>query len=211
MKRSAFAEGVSVAMAGLLLYGVMAGIESGLGMDLTVAAILEELGKAMVVLGFGWYGRRAAHEGPLPRLAQRRALGLARGLSLGLVAVAVFAGAENMAFLVAFREAGILARLLWSLPVHLVAALLEALGVVFLFRGMEGRANFRARLVGVFLWSSSLCLAGVWHRGANALVSVRLASSTFAAGVVIANLLFLVLLSQFLKQAYIGGFLHGAE
>jgi drug/metabolite transporter (DMT)-like permease len=95
--------------------------------------------------------------------------------------------------------------------VHLVAALAEALGVLFLFRNLEGKRTLRRTLVGISLGFASLCLAGAWHMGANVLVSERLDPMVFAAGVVSANLLFLLLLSQFLKQAYLGGFLHGAD
>jgi hypothetical protein len=204
-------DGVLAVTAGLLLYAVAAGLETVLRTGLWSSTLLEELGKAVVLLVFGGTWRNTARAGRTVRQARSRALGLARGLSLGLVAIAVFAGAENMAYFLAFREAGVLARLFWSLPVHLVAGLVEALGTVLLFRCLERKPGFRARLGGMSLWFSSLCLACAWHGGANGLVSGHLASSTFLGGIVIANLLFLVLLSQFLKQAYLGGFLHGAD
>ena len=136
-------------------------------------------------------------------------MALARGLSLGLVAVAVFAGAENLAYLIAFQEAGVLARLLWSLPVHLVAALAEALGVLLLFRWRgSGPAEARGRLPLVGEPVPGLRLAP-GRQPARLRITSPLRPSRL--GVVIANLLFLVLLLQFLRQAYLGGFLHGAD
>ena len=202
-------DGVLAVLTGLLLYGGAVGSETVLGTNLSGSALLEELGKALLLLTFGWCG--IARAGHCSRQGRARALGLARGLSLGLVAIGVFAGIENLAYLLAFREAGVLARLFWSLPVHLVAGLLEALGVVFLFRGLAGERRPRARVGGVSLWLSSLCLAFAWHRGANLLISAELAPSAFLGGIVLANLLFLFLMAQFLKQAYLGGFLHGAD
>lgn len=207
MNRPAFKDGGIVVMAGLFLYGAAAGVEAGLGAGPAVSAVLEEFGKMVLLLGFGWRGWGSTREGRLPRQIRARILGLARGLSLGLVAVAVFAGAENLAYLVAFQEAGVLARLFWSLPVHLVAGLLEALGVIRVFRGLERAQG----LVGVSLALASLGLACAWHLGANLLLLEHLSSATFLGGVVVANLLFLVLLWQFLKQAYLGGFLYGAD
>jgi hypothetical protein len=201
VKRRAFIEAVLAALAGLLLYAAAAGLETVLDAGPTLSAILEELGKTMLLLVFGWSGRVGAS-------VRQRVLGLARGLSLGLVAVTVFAAAENMAYLLAFQEAGVLARLLWSLPVHLVAALAEAWGVLILLRGRE---TSRRAILGTLCWFAGLCFACAWHIGANALASVHLAASTFAGGVALAILLFLVLMSQFLKQAYLGGFLHGAD
>ena len=136
MKRPAFMDGALAVLTGLLLYGGAVGSETVLGTNLSGSALLEELGKALLLLAFGWCG--TARAGHLSRQGRARARGLARGLSLGLVAIGVFAGIENLAYLLAFREAGVLARLFWSLPVHLVAGLLEALGVVFLFRCLAG-------------------------------------------------------------------------
>lgn len=202
MRRPALQDALVTVGAGVALYGAAAGLETVSGVGLAVSAILEELLKVAVLLVFGWTGRRAMGEGETRRLARSRALGLARGLSLGLVTVTVFAGAENLAYLAAFPEAGVLARLVWSLPVHLVAALTEALGILCLFRW---------RRAGVAFLLGLAALAMAWHATANLLASHQLAFPVFAGGVVAANLLFLVLLSQFLRHAYLGGFLHGAD
>jgi len=139
---------------------------------------------------------------------------MARGLSLGLVAITVFIGVEHLAYCAAFPEAGILTRLLWSLPVHLVAALVEALGALALLQQVnaeaEGRPWARA-LRGPGACCGALALAAAWHGGANLLVSGRLALPVFVTGACLAHLLFLILLSRFLTQAYLGGFLHGAD
>ena len=211
MKHPVCQDGVTAVVAGLLLYAAATGVETFLTAGPMVSAILEELGKMLLLVGFGWSGRSAARERHPLRQARARALGAARGLSLGLVAVVAFAGAENLGYLIAFQEAGILARLLWSLPVHLVAALSEALGVLFLLRCLEGKRDFRPRLVGISAWFAGTGLAMAWHVGANILVSNSLTPSVFAGGVVLANLLFLVFMLLFLRQAYIGGFLHGAD
>lgn len=202
MRNSTFREALVAVTAGLALYGAAAGLGTAGGGGPVFSALLEELLKAALLLGFGWAGRRMGGEDNPRRLARCRALGLARGLSLGLVAVTVFAGAENLAYLAAYREAGVLARLLWSLPVHLVAALLEALGVLCLFRG---------RLAGSAFGCGLVALAMGWHAAANLLAAHRLAFPAFAGGVAVANLLFLILLLQYLRHAYLGGFLHGAD
>ena len=202
-------EGVAAVLAGLLLYGAAAGIEAFAGTGPVAAATVEELGKAALLLGFCWLDRDTVRERNPRREARGRRLRLARRLSLGLVAVTVFVGVENLAYLAVFPEAGVLARLLWSLPVHLTAALLEALGLLLLFDRLAARG--RRRLAGVFLGLGGLGLAWAWHLGANLLVSGRLTSPVFAAGVVVANLCFLVLMVQFLRKAYLGGFLHGAD
>jgi len=202
-------EGAAAVLAGFLLYGLAAGIEAFAGTGPLVAATVEELGKASLLLGFCWQGWKGGPERNPRREARGRLLRLARRLSLGLVAVAVFVGVENLAYLAAFPEAGVLARLLWSLPVHLVAALVEALGFLLVFRRLAG--GRRPGLAGAALGSGGLVLAWAWHLGANLLVSGRLTPKVFTAGVVIANLLFLVLMMQFLRKAYLGGFLHGAD
>jgi len=211
MTRAALLEAGLAGMAGGLLFGLTAGLERHFGAGPISSALLEELGKTVLLLGFGLSGLGSAPDRNPLRAARSRALGLARGLSLGLVAVTLFAGAENIAYLIAFPEFGVLGRLLWSLPVHLVAALLEALGLLFLLRWLGTRSGLRWRLVGVACALAGLALASTWHAAANLLVADRLGPGSFAAGVATALLLFLVLMSQFLRQAYLGGFLHGAE
>jgi hypothetical protein len=130
-------------------------------------------------------------------------MGTARGLSLGLAAVAVFVIAENLAYFSAFPEAGILKRLLWSMPGHLVAALLEALGALGLLRRRDRWGGLLAGL--------SLGLAISWHGALNLLASGTLTLQVFAAVALLANLLLLGLLHLFLDRAYLGGFLHGAD
>lgn len=207
-------EGALAVAAGLALYGASAGIESATGVAPVMGAVVEETAKAALLLLAGWLGRhhpRACHPPQRPRA---RALGMARGLSLGLVAITVFIGMENLVYCSAYPEAGILVRLLWSLPVHLVAALAEALGTLALLKQLDTRSPDRRwvrTLRGPGVWIGSLACATAWHGGANLLVSDRLAWPIFLAGASLATLLCLVLLSRFLTQAYLGGFLHGAD
>lgn len=185
------------------LFGLAASLERGFDLGPVAGAWLEEVGKTLLLLGFGLLWSRRIVPERQPRRAERtRALGIARGLSLGLVAVSVFVLIENLAFFAAFPEAGILDRLLWSTPGHLVAALLEALGLLALLRG----ERFGPLRAGV-----ALILAGGWHTGLNLLASGPLAGSYFLAGSAVALLAALTLLFLFLGQAYLGGFLHGAD
>lgn len=210
MRRSASLDAALAGLAGCLLFGAAASVERGLGLGPKGSACLEELGKSVLLLAFGWFSQGAFLERNPLRQARFRALGCARGLSLGLVAVTVFAGAENLAYLIAFPEFGVLGRLLWSLPVHLVAALVEALSLLFLLRGWSLETGPRWRLAGCACAVGGLGLASAWHATANVLVSEPLVPGVFTGGVAISLLLFLVLLSQFHRRAYLGGFLHGA-
>lgn len=195
--------------AGGLLFGAAAGLEGRLGAGPLLSALLEEAGKVTLLLLFGGLGQGPARGLATRRETRSRGLALARGLSLGLVAVTVFAGAENLAYLLAFPEFGVLERLLWSLPVHLVAGLLEALGVLFLFRWLETKSGFRWRAAGLASCLGALGLAVCWHGAANLLAAEHPAA--VPGGAVVAFLLFLVLLPQFLGRAYLGGFLHGTD
>ena len=202
-------EGASAILAGFLFFGVAAGVERFLGMGPGGSALLEELGKALLLAAFCGPLVPALRQGGSPREVRVRLLRLARRLSLGLVAVAVFAGVENLAYLFAFPEAGVLARLAWSVPVHLAAGLGQALGFLLLFSRLEGG---RGRSAMAWLAAAGgLCLAAAWHAGANLLVSGPLSPRAFTVGAVAANLLCLALLVQFLKHAYLGGFLHGSD
>jgi len=211
---SSLQEGALAVAAGLALYGASAGIETATGATPIMGAVVEETAKAALLLLAGWLGGRrpkACHPAQRPRA---QALGMARGLSLGLVAITVFIGMENLAYCSAYPEAGILARLLWSLPVHLVAALVEALGALALLQQPEPPSPDRRwgrALRGPGAWFGALGCAAAWHGGANLLVSGRLPWPVFLAGAILATLLCLVLLSRFLTQAYLGGFLHGAD
>jgi hypothetical protein len=195
---------------------LVSGIEVGIQAGTVVSVELEELSKASLLLLFGYLGVQTGQSGgerhPVRR-ARARALDFARGLSLGLVAIVIFAGAEDLLYLHAFPEAGVLARLAWSLPVHLVAGLLEALGTVSLFRHPAGAIAIRRvrTWVGLFFWVGSLGLAAAWHLAANQLASGPLPFPLYLAGAVTAFLLLVALLSAFFRQAYLGGFLHGAE
>ncbi len=195
---------VAVLTGGLALYGGVAWVERILQMGPISGAVLEEAGKGLVILAFGWSGsRKPALERRSTQRIRSRALGAARGISLGLVAVAVFVLAENLAYAEAFSEAGILKRLLWSVPGHLTAALLEALGALHLLR--------RRDLIGGLLAGGGLILAAAWHAGLNLLASGPLGGALFAGGSLLASLSFVMLLFLFLGHAYLGGFLHGAD
>lgn len=188
---------------GVALFGVASSLERGFGLGPVSGAWVEETGKAALLLGLGAAGvRRAVKQGAPGRAGRARSLGAARGLSLGLVAVAVFALIENLAYFAAFPEAGILSRLVWSTPGHLAAALLEALGALALLRGNRS---------GIFKAVAALVLAGAWHTGLNLMASGALAGPHFLAGSLAALLAALSLLFLFLGQAYLGGFLHGAD
>ncbi len=196
-------EAVLALAGGCALFGLAAGLERGLGLGPVSGAWVEEVGKVLLLLGFGIRGlRRAAPERQSRRADRAKALAAARGLSLGLVAVSVFVLIENLAYFAAFPEAGILDRVLWSTPGHLAAALLEALGLLSLLR----RSRF-----GVLKAVTALTLAGAWHTGLNMLASGALAGPHFLAGSLVALLAFVAFLFLFLGQAYLGGFLHGAD
>jgi hypothetical protein len=197
-------EALLVLVGGLSLYGAASGLEIALGTGPVGGALLEETGKALVILVAGWLGGRKAVSERHPRRQIRATnLGIARGLSLGLSAVAMFVLAENMAYFSVFPEAGILKRLLWSMPGHLVAALLEALGSLWLLRRCDWR--------GALLAGMSLVLAVLWHVAMNLLATGPLTALVFTTGALLAPSLFLILLLLYLDRAYLGGFLHGAD
>lgn len=197
--------------SGMALFFVAAWVQRYLPLGPMVAVLEEEAGKAgLILLGGFWRVHSvrgfAALENNPGRRARTLGMGLARGLSLGLVAVCSFAAAENLAYLLAFPEGGVLARLFWSLPIHLVSALLEALGALLWLRGPHRRP-----WVGPLAWVVSLAAAVGFHLGANHLASSALPFSLFLSGVIVANALFVALLAVYLRQAYLGGFLHGAD
>lgn len=214
-------EGTAASAAGAGLYAGAALLENQLVASPVLSAGLEEIGKALVILAAGLLAmRHAARASRVERAPARRLrmlrLGAARGLSLGLVAAAVFAAVENIAYLAAFPETGVLARLAWSLPVHLAAALAEAVGAEMLLGRLARHAAVRparpSRLVlAAAAWLLALCGAAGWHAGANLLAERGFTRGAFALGTVTAFALTALLLALFLRRAHIGGYLDAAE
>jgi hypothetical protein len=232
-------EAASVATAGLFLYAAALVPERLLSASGGLSALIEEMLKTLTIAAFALAGARsAARMAGTERSSIRRArairLGSARKTSLALAAVAVFAAIENLSYFLAFPEAGIAARLVWSLPVHLVAALAEALGVLALAaslaRARAARMGGKPESLKRRLASLSAFLAGagsgfLWHWTANALaaggqggglpgpsfLADGAAGPVFLAGAALNILAFIVLATAFSRRAYIGGFLHGAD
>ena len=170
-------------------------------------------------------GRRgaSARERRLGRLAE------ARRISLALVATAVFAAAENLAYFAAFREAGVLGRLLWSMPVHLSAALAEALGALGLAGAWSrpaaaehaGRLGIGALRDAAFAAArrarrplaclASLAAGTAIHAAANAVASGPAGRVAPVIGAFAGLPILAALAAAFVDRAYIGGFLHGTD
>ena len=215
-------EGGAAVACGAGLFAAAAAIERAAGSGVAVSAVLEECGKALLLLVWGFYGWESAARGGAPTLSRARRrrellLGEARGLSLGLVSIAVFVAAENLAYFAAFPEAGILTRLAWAVPVHLVAALLEAVGALLFLRALTlwaQRTEARSWLgpaLGCLAWLASLGGGAAWHTAANLLVERGLDTKSLVAGSLAGSTLAVLLFALFLRRAYIGGFLHGAD
>jgi RsiW-degrading membrane proteinase PrsW (M82 family) len=200
--------------SGALLFASAAFVERALGTPPWAAGIIEEAGKAILVAAFGLAALRSGGGDP------------ARGLSLGLAASAVFAAIENCAYYLAFPEAGTLARLAWSLPVHLDAALLSALGAAPLLRRIGERRRERARspspgrasggdplpwLSRIALFATAVAAAAAIHALANFVLSKGPTGMILAAAPIIGFSALAVLAIAFIDTAYIGGFLHGTE
>lgn len=190
---------LAVAAAGLGSWLVLAKLEPALGGGLVLSACLEE---AMKVLMLGM------------ALVLGRSLGQAPGkaLLLGLMAIGVFAAAENLAYLLAFQSPDILERLLWSEPIHLVSGLAWALGLGGLARGPD---RLVARLL-AFLGLGALALA--WHLGLNLLAIGPLPSpGREGHGLALAlaglgnGLAIFMLGRSFVQRVIIGGFLYGED
>lgn len=113
---------------------------------------------------------------------------------LALATVVVFATAENLSYYIAFPGAGILWRLFWSLPIHLVGAMAVILGLV------AGRIS---RILAALLFALS------WHLAANAIAAAGPSTATLAAGS-LANLLAIAALTRaWLQSVIVEGTLHG--
>lgn len=232
MRRASFPgpaiEGAIAIFAGTGLFFAVAGIESSLRASSSSSAFIEEIGKASTILTFGWiYRYLEAHEGApkgkSPRGARLRRGATARGVSMGLAAAAVFAAVENLAYFAAFPEAGILARLLWSLPVHLDSALLEALGALPLLgisprvsrsrkgalRGLAPR--FASLAYHTLAFAVGLVAGALLHAAANLAAEMGIAAEALASGALVGIIGFAALAKAYYHTAYIGGFLHGAE
>jgi len=204
----------AVAGSGALLFALAALVERGFGLPAWAAGVVEEAGKAGLIAAFGFAALGSAERGA------------ARGLSLGLAACAVFAAIENCAYFLAFPDAGTLARLAWSLPLHLDAALLSALGALPLLRLAEDRRGIRGlgRAQGkapsapplalasrIALFSALAAAAAALHAFSNGLLSNDPPAAVLAAFPVAGIAALAVLASVFVDTAYIGGFLHGTE
>ena len=245
--RQAVLEAGLAAISGLLLY-LGALVLEGLG-ELLLApgspeaarralfALIEEGAKLGLLLAFGL---RFGAGGPRRRGADALRLGAARGLSLGIAAVAVFAAIENLAYFAASPGWGAAGRLLWSEPVHLVSALALSLGLFPLVSGRGGPAGRtdprramgdrgipaggpagrRAARAAPAI-AGGFALAYAWHLGANLAASGLLlpraaeapggAARLLAAGSILNAAALWALLRLYLRKAVIGGFLYGKE
>ena len=225
--RQAVLEAGLAAISGLLLY-LGALVLEGLG-ELLLApgspeaarralfALIEEGAKLGLLLAFGL---RFGAGGPRRRGADALRLGAARGLSLGIAAVAVFAAIENLAYFAASPGWGAAGRLLWSEPVHLVSALALSLGLFPLVSGRGGPAGRRAARAAPAI-AGGFALAYAWHLGANLAASGLLlpraaeapggAARLLAAGSILNAAALWALVRLYLHKAVIGGFLYGKE
>ena len=224
-RRGGTALGAVIALAaGGLLFGAAWALERATGATVTGAGAIEELGKALAILSSGLLCMYRTTRG---QDARRRMPGAARGLSLGLAAAAAFAAIENGAYFLAFPEAGLLARLAWSLPVHLDAALVEALGAVPLLRLLATRPATRAGAGGArqaipsrriatlagggAAFAAATAAAAALHALANGIVDRSPPAWILAAGSLTGFTALAALAAAFIDTAYIGGFLHGTE
>ncbi len=192
---------LAVAAIGLGSWLVLAWLETALGGGLVLSACLEEAMKVLV-LGLALVLGRSQGQGQAP----------GRALLLGLMAIGVFAAAENLAYLLAFRSPDILERLLWSEPIHLVTGLAWALALAGPGRGKD---RIPARLLG-FLGLGALALS--WHLGFNLLAAgprpgpgkeghgLALALAGLCNGPAI-----IILGKYFAQRVLIGGFLYGED
>lgn len=225
--RQAVLEAGLAAISGLLLY-LGALVLEGLG-ELLLApgspeaarralfALIEEGAKLGLLLAFGL---RFGAGGPRRRGADALRLGAARGLSLGIAAVAVFAAIENLAYFAASPGWGAAGRLLWSEPVHLVSALALSLGLFPLVSGRGGPAGRSAARAAPAI-AGGFALAYAWHLAANLAASGLLlpraaeapggAARLLAAGSILNAAALWALLRLYLRKAVIGGFLYGKE
>ncbi|HTX71452.1 MAG TPA: hypothetical protein VMC79_01370 [Rectinemataceae bacterium] len=227
-------EGLAAVGAGTALFALAAILERAFSMGTVASACTEELGKGLLLLlaacaGRALYAAPSHAPASAARLRRVQLLASARGLSLGLVAVASFAAVENLAYFAVFPEAGVLERLLWSLPVHLVSALVEAVGVLALMRALVaggagngskgGAGGGGAGGVGALLrlgrggaiLTASVGAGIAWHSAANMMVERGLGLASLVAGSVAALALAALLFALYLGTAYIGGFLHGSH
>ncbi len=225
--RQAVLEAGLAAISGLLLY-LGALVLEGLG-ELLLApgspeaarralfALIEEGAKLGLLLAFGL---RFGAGGPRRRGADALRLGAARGLSLGIAAVAVFAAIENLAYFAASPGWGAAGRLLWSEPVHLVSALALSLGLFPLVSGRGGPAGRSAARAAPAI-AGGFALAYAWHLAANLAASGLLlpraaeapggAARLLAAGSILNAAALWALVRLYLHKAVIGGFLYGKE
>lgn len=207
--------------AGILLYFASARVEVEASLGLAGSVLLEEALKTGVILGFAILSGRRAAAPPVP--ARKAGIGLpeeAQGLAWGIAAIVAFATAENLAYFAAFPGRGILLRLLWSEPVHLVAGLAEAEAVWLFLRVARAKAGPAAALGCACLLASAL----LWHLGFNALADgplpaleragdeAGLAWRSAIAGAFLANLAAIAALGyRFIHRVIVGGFLYGSK
>jgi hypothetical protein len=223
-----FLEGTIALASGAILFAAAAALERARSMPPLASAAIEELLKTAFMVAAGLAGRALATGVTAPTDRRSRAdrqarLGAARGLSLGLVAAATFAAVENLAYFAAFPEAGALGRLFWSMPVHLVASLVEAIAalplVQKLFEESPGapchgtlrdaiRRSCR-RLAAPMVLATGFALGAALHAAANLAAACGAASPALGAAVGLPILV--ALAATYIDTAYVGGFLHGTD
>jgi len=197
-----------------LLYATFALVESSAGLGLLGSVILEEGGKFLLL---------AVLASAAARRDGRTAIGPA--LCFGLATIAVFAAIENLAYFLAFPSSDILARLLWSEPVHLVAGLAEAFAASALadLPGLirrSGRRDGRAIAENLATIALAAAFAPGWHFGFNLIADkaptalFESGSPTFLALVLAVGMnatAFFMLLRYFTQRVFVGGYLHGSS
>ncbi len=196
-----------IAIGGAALYGSIVTIE-GLAAALHYAdeplrlarnAFIEEGAKAVLLFVSATANSAAAKKTTM----RARSYAAARGLSLGLAAVAAFAALETFVYFLAFPSRGTVMRLLWSLPTHLVAAFATALGAAeFLVKGQKVMREALCFLCGFFS-------AVAWHLAANLLAAQGPAPWIFVVWSIANFAALFALGGAFLKNVLLGGFLHG--
>lgn len=161
--------GIGVVVLGLSLFALLAAGERLLDSGHVASALLEESAKWTLIAAFLFFppssrrrgaaaetkrsgqsrpasrddSRRLRTRPPIePRREPARLEAATDRLFLALAAVTVFVATENMAYFLAFPESGIFLRLAWAEPVHIVAALAEAIGLYSFFaRSGPGAAS----------------------------------------------------------------------
>lgn len=193
---------LSVVALGGGLYALFAIAEGMGGLGLVASALLEECGKFALLVGLAATAARKRNHAAIAK---------ANGdaLCLGLVAIGLFATIENLAYFLAFPARDILARLLWSEPVHLVCGFFEAAAAGVLATAARRREKASSWLRPCLEAVSCIAFALAWHLGFNLLAAADPTGPAVAAAG-LANLAALLAGGRYFAQrVLVGGFLYG--